>query len=81
MQCFACLAKVIVLIAEYCPEPVTSRPRCSVSEGPKFVVGSVDNLQHQQLFGALRVAWRHRGPLSLEPRRNYINPSALQCTG
>ena len=28
-----------------------------VSEGPKFVDGSVDNLQHQQLFGALRIAW------------------------
>ena len=28
-----------------------------VSEGPKSIDGSVDNLQHQQLFGALRVAW------------------------
>ena len=28
-----------------------------VSEGPKSIDGSVDNLQHQQLLGALRVAW------------------------
>ena len=30
MQCPSCFAKVIFLIAEYCPEPVTSRPWCTV---------------------------------------------------
>ena len=28
-----------------------------LSEGPKSIDGSVDNLQNQQLFGVLRVTW------------------------
>ena len=51
------LKKTIQGIALVGSSEVEECGHVTVSEGPKMIVGSVDNLQHCQLRGALCVAW------------------------